>query len=201
MKIAVIALQGAISEHVVFLRAVLKKNRINCKVIYARKNEDLIDVNGIIIPGGESTTIGRLLKITEIDKTIVRLAKAGIPIMGTCTGCILLAKKCYVDKKIAQEPLLALMDIEVVRNAYGRQYDSFETTVILSSLKNEKFPGIFIRAPLIKKVFGNAKVFAKCNDQIVGAIQKRMLALTFHPELTNNYRIHELFIEMVRKSF
>jgi len=192
MKIAVIGVQGDISEHITSLKEINPKGEI----IWARKCEDLNPVDAIIIPGGESTTIKRLLILSGMDKVIKDSAKKGIPILGTCAGAILLAKHVRTNEKIEQG-LLQLIDMEIDRNSYGRQIDSFEAEITTDIGKTE---GVFIRAPLIKKVFGETKIFAKYGSQIIGARHNNIYALTFHPELSDDKKIFQYFLEIVNKN-
>lgn len=183
MKIAVVGIQGDVIEHISFLKQTFNKLAISGEVIWVRSKEDLRDIEGITIPGGESTTIGKLLSDSEMEEAIKSLANNGMQILGTCAGAILLAK-------------YGLINIKVDRNAYGRQKDSFEAE-ISTSLGN--FRGIFIRAPLIKEVLEGAEIFAKNGDEIVGAEQDNILALTFHPELSGDTRIFEYFIKKIKE--
>ncbi len=184
MKIGVLALQGSIKEHIRMLE------KCSVKALAVKSPSDLDSVSGLIIPGGESTTIGKLMKLYKLDKAI---KNKNIPIYGTCAGAILLAKD-IVGEKI---PKLELMDISVKRNDYGRQIDSFETD--LNILDFEKsFKGIFIRAPVIDSIHDGVKVLAEFNNKPVMVQQGNLLVSTFHPELTNDKRVHEYFIRMVK---
>lgn len=186
MKIAVIGIQGDVIEHVSLLKQTLNNLDIEGEVIWARSKEDLEKADGIIIPGGESTTIGKLMSVSGMDKFIEKLARQGIPILGTCAGAILLSN-------------LGLIDIKIERNAYGRQKDSFEST-ILTPIGETK--GVFIRAPLIKEIFGKAEIFAKHNGEIIWAKQGNILALTFHPELSGDTKIFQYFLKnLVEQNF
>ncbi|PIR01835.1 MAG: pyridoxal 5'-phosphate synthase glutaminase subunit PdxT [Candidatus Nealsonbacteria bacterium CG_4_9_14_0_2_um_filter_37_38] len=197
LKIGVLALQGAVSEHIEALEKVMNKLYLKGKVITVKKPEDLNDIAGLVIPGGESTTIDRLMVKTGIWERIIMLAKKGLPILGTCAGAILLAKKG--DKQVEQTRtiLLNLMEMKVLRNAYGRQLNSFETDVKIPEIGNKLFRAVFIRAPVIEKVWGKTKVWAKYKNKIIGAKKGNVLALTFHPELTNDLRIHEYFVKTI----
>ena len=175
----------------------MNKLYLKGKVITVKKPEDLNDIAGLVIPGGESTTIDRLMVKTGIWERIIMLAKKGLPILGTCAGAILLAKKG--DKQVEQTRtiLLNLMEMKVLRNAYGRQLNSFETDVKIPEIGNKLFRAVFIRAPVIEKVWGKTKVWAKYKNKIIGAKKGNVLALTFHPELTNDLRIHEYFVKTI----
>ena len=196
MRIGVIAIQGNVEEHVNALENALRQANIKAEVIKI-KHKGLIDsCDALILPGGESTTLGRLLKREGIADEIKTAALAGIPIMGTCAGLVLLAK--YGDELIekTKQPLLELMDIHVNRNAFGRQKESFETLVDFNGFETP-FHAIFIRAPSIMECGKDAEVLSEYNNSIVEARQKNMLALAFHPELTDDYRIHYYFLKMI----
>lgn len=196
IKIGVLGIQGAISEHVNMLNRSFAKLGINGDVISIRKGTDLEHIHGLIIPGGESTTISKLIQKMDIAKKIKELAGEGIPLFGTCAGLILFAKKGDMQTKKTNQKLLNLMDIGIDRNAFGRQRESFETEIWIDFL-NSNFHAIFIRAPIIKEVWGNVKIEAKYQDKIVAASQDNLLVTAFHPELSEDTRIHEYFINMI----
>ena len=186
-KIGVLSLQGDFREHIEILK------KCNVDVVCVKLPEDLKNVDGLIIPGGESTTIGNLMQRHNLDKEIIKKHKKGMGIYGTCAGAILLAKEIVGSR----QPRLNLLDISVKRNDYGRQIDSFEADLDIEKIG--KFNGIFIRAPVIEKVYDGIKVLSKFNKNPVLIQKKNILASTFHPELTNDKRIHELFLGMVGK--
>ena len=190
------AVQGAVSEHVEALNKVMEELKINGNVVYVRNVKDLDDIYGLVIPGGESTTINRLMLTTGMYEKIIELAKKGLPILGTCAGTILLAKEGDEQVKQTNTKLLNLMDMKILRNAYGRQVDSFETDVNIPEIGSKPFRAVFIRAPTIEKVWDDTKAWAKYQDTIIGAKKGNMLALTFHPELSDDLRIHNYFIKM-----
>jgi len=197
LKIGVIAVQGAVTEHIDILRKAMKELKIDGYAVPIRTTKDLDNVSGLVIPGGESTTISRLILDAGMQQKIIELAKEGIPILGTCAGAILLAKEGDVQVKQTKTNLLCLMEMEVNRNAYGRQVDSFEVDLQIDEIGKEPFKGIFIRAPTIEKVWGSTKVWANHRTTIVGAKKGNILVLTFHPELGVDLRIHEYFLKMV----
>ena len=200
MKVGVVAVQGAVSEHVEVLNKAMKELKIDGNAVYVRNVKDLDDISGLVIPGGESTTIDRLMITTGMYEKIIELAKKRLPILGTCAGTILLAKEGDEQVKQTNTRLLGLMDMEVLRNAYGRQVDSFEVNVNIPEIDDKPFRAIFIRAPMIEKVWDDTKIWAKYQDTIIGAKKGNILALTFHPELSNDLRVHEYFLEMISKS-
>jgi len=193
MKVGVLALQGDVSEHVAALQSALKSIGKPGEVLEVRKPSQVKGLGALLIPGGESTAISKQASNAGIMKEIVFFAKDGGPIMGTCAGSILLASEVYGSKKIET---LGLMCISVKRNAFGRQRESFELALEIDGLDGE-FPGIFIRAPMISKVWGKAKALAKLKQGIVMARQDNLLALTFHPELAHDDRIHRYFLDMI----
>ena len=199
MKIGVVAVQGAVSEHVEVLNKAMKELKINGNAAYVRSVKDLENISGVVIPGGESTTINRLMLTTGMHEKIIELAKKGLPILGTCAGTILLAKEGDEQVKQTNTRLLELMDMKVLRNAYGRQVDSFEVDVKIPEISDKPFRGVFIRAPTIEKVWDDTKVWAKYQDTIIGAKKGNIVALTFHPELSDDLRIHEYFIKTIMK--
>lgn len=200
MKIGVVAVQGAVSEHVEVLKKAMDKSKIDGSVVHVRSLRDLTDVSGLAIPGGESTTIGRLMLSTGMYGKIVELAKKGLPILGTCAGTIMLAQEGDEQVKQTSTELLGLLDMKVLRNAYGRQVDSFEVDVEIPEIGDEPFRAVFIRAPAIEKVWDGTKVWAEYKGTIIGAKKGNVLALTFHPELGDDLRIHEYFLKMTADS-
>jgi len=193
MKIGVLALQGAFAEHIIMLR------KLGVETAEIRLPKQLDDLDGLIIPGGESTTMGKLM----VDfKLLEPLRDFGLAhaIWGTCAGAILLAKDAH-----REQPLLNLMDITVERNAFGRQLDSFQAALDVSTLKqvgdaSEPFHAVFIRAPIIESVNGDAEILVSLPDgRIVAAQEGHLLATSFHPELTGDTRFHEYFLSLVKE--
>ncbi|HLG23977.1 MAG TPA: pyridoxal 5'-phosphate synthase glutaminase subunit PdxT [Candidatus Nanoarchaeia archaeon] len=185
MKIGVLALQGDFREHI----EMLKKCEVN--VIEVRLPQDLKGVNGLIIPGGESTTIGNLMQSSGLDKEIIKKNNKGMAIYGTCAGAILLAKEIIGSS----QPKLNLLDVSIKRNDYGRQIDSFEAEI--NSKRLGKLNGVFIRAPVIEKVGKSIEVLAEFDKKPVLVQQGNILASAFHPELTYNAKVHQYFVNSV----
>jgi 5'-phosphate synthase pdxT subunit len=186
--IGVLALQGAFIEHIHMLE------RLGVEAREVRLPHEFEAVDALIIPGGESTTIGKLMVRFALDEPIRQAALAGKPIWGTCAGMILLAK----DIGGLRQPLIGVMDVVVERNAFGRQLDSFEAALEMPMLGPELFHAVFIRAPLIHSVSGDTEVLARLADgRIVAARERNLLATSFHPELTADDRLHRYFIEQV----
>lgn len=189
MKIGVLALQGAVTEHI---RSV---TLAGAEGVAIKRIEDLNEIEGLIIPGGESTTIGKLMREYGFIEAIREFSAVGKPIFGTCAGLILLASTIEGQ----EEAHLELMDITVARNAFGRQRESFETDLKIEGIE-EQVRAVFIRAPLIREVGNQVEVLSTYRDEIVTARQGHLLVASFHPELTDDYRLHQYFVDMVIES-
>ena len=196
MRIGVLALQGDFREHIQILRS------LGVEAVEVRKREELEGLDGLIIPGGESTTIGKIATEYGLIEPIRNLANSGKPVWGTCAGMIVLAKDVGI-----RQPLIGAMDVTVKRNAFGRQVDSFEADLDVPALDgtnngtgHKPFHAIFIRAPMMEAVGPGVQVLAKLDDgTIVAARQGNLLATSFHPELTNDTRFHRYFLEKLAK--
>jgi len=182
--VGVLSLQGAVEEHLRMIK------RCGFEGVKVKTVGDLEKVDRLIIPGGESTTIGKLAKIYGLDQEISKRGREGMPIFGTCAGMILLANKVVGNEQIR----FKLIDIEVERNAFGRQVDSFEADLKIENLNGKLFRAVFIRAPYIRKIGSNVKVLAKFKGKIIMARQKNILVSSFHPELTDDLRVHKYFL-------
>ena len=192
VKVGVIGLQGDVSEHVEASKRALENLGISGEVIWLRKPEQLENISAIIIPGGESTTISRLMVRTGLFDPVKKLGEEGLPIMGTCAGLIMLSKE--VIGATPEQKFLELLDVRVNRNAYGRQVDSFEAPIKLA-FSEEIFPGVFIRAPRIVELLSDkVKPIAWLGERVVGVEQDNLIGLEFHPELTDDTRVHEYFL-------
>ncbi|HTY22751.1 MAG TPA: pyridoxal 5'-phosphate synthase glutaminase subunit PdxT [Desulfomonilaceae bacterium] len=185
MKIGVLALQGDFQEHC----QVLKRIGVECREI--RLPEDMSDIDGLIIPGGESTTVGKLATTFGLLEPLRDLSKS-IPLWGTCAGLVFMARDVGHD-----QPILGIMDMVVQRNAFGRQVDSFEEDLDIKGIPDGPFHGVFIRAPIIQDVGPDVEVMCRVRDKrIVAARQGRLLVTAFHPELTEDDRLHRYFLSM-----
>jgi len=182
--VGVLSLQGAVEEHLRMIK------RCGFEGVKVKTVEDLGKVDRLIIPGGESTTIGKLAKIYGLDREIGKRGREGMPIFGTCAGMILLANKVVGNEQIR----FNLIDIEVERNAFGRQVDSFEVDLNIVNFTGKPFRAVFIRAPYIKKVGREVNILAEFKGKIVMARQKNILVSSFHPELTDDLRVHKYFL-------
>ncbi|MEO8288622.1 MAG: pyridoxal 5'-phosphate synthase glutaminase subunit PdxT [Chloroflexota bacterium] len=190
MKIGVLALQGAFREHIEALHA------LGVEAVEVRLPEQLEGLDGLIIPGGESTAIGKLAVKYGLQDGIRRYVSEGNPVYGTCAGMIMLSKDVGMD-----QPLFGLMDIKVERNAFGRQLESFESDLSIPALGEKPFPAIFIRAPKIEEVGRGVEVLAELEDGTpVAAREGNIIVTAFHPELSDDLRFHRYFLAMVEAS-
>ena len=176
MNIGILALQGAVSEHKISVQ------NTGMNVIEVKNPTDLQNISGLIMPGGESTTLRKLLKHSKLWEAII---ESDLPIMGTCAGAILIGK--------SQDETFGKMNIQIDRNYYGRQKESFEKEI--SVVNNRKFKGVFIRAPAITSINAETKPIAWADEDIVGCIEGKNMALTFHPELTDDLTFHKIWLE------
>ena len=188
MKVGILAVQGDVREHA---NALVK---LGAEPVNVKLPGDLDDIDALIMPGGESTAIGRLIEWYKLDRVIKRKFNEGMPIYGTCAGAIILAKEIAGSN----QPRLNLADISIKRNDYGRQIDSFETELSIKDIG--KFKGVFIRAPVIKELFNGAEILSEYKNSPVMIKQDNLLITTFHPELTEDTRIHEYFLKMVKEN-
>lgn len=190
LKIGVLFVQGAVSEHVEMLK------RGGVVAVPVKRPADLEGLDGLIIPGGESTTIGSLMEKYALIEAVTRRHKDGMGIFGTCAGMVLLARE--ITDGAQNQPRLELMDIKVRRNAFGRQKESFESPVTVKGIETP-VEGVFIRAPVIEEAGSTVEVLAALDEGIVAARQGKLLAVSFHPELTDDLRVHSYFLEMCNK--
>ena len=197
MRIGVIGVQGDVSEHVDAVGRAMHEYGKSGEAIAVRRREDLDRIDALTIPGGESTTISKLLvKLHLFDEIVRRAMDESMPIMGTCAGCILLSKDAGVQAEKTETRLLGLMDMAVDRNAFGRQRESFEADLDIAGLETP-FHCVFIRAPAILRTWGDCTPLSRYRDQIVLARQKNLIGSAFHPELSGDLRIHRWFLDMV----
>jgi 5'-phosphate synthase pdxT subunit len=190
-RIGVLALQGAFREHIAAL------TRLGAEAVLLRSPQELADLDGVVLPGGESTTMDKLLRKFDLQQPLRRRLQAGLPAMATCAGLILLADE--VRDGLPDQESLHLLPIAVRRNAYGRQPESFESDVEIRGL-GAPFHGVFIRSPLVERVDDSVEVLGTVDDQPVAIRSGRILGLTFHPELTRDDRLHRLFLDDVEEA-
>jgi len=195
--IGVLAIQGAVREHVQLLEAA------GAEAVQIRHASDLDRVSGIVLPGGESTTISKLAVIDGIMEPLREAAASGVPMYGSCAGMILLADR-ILDGRPDQQTIGGI-DMTVRRNAFGRQVDSFEGGIDLVGIDGDAFPGIFIRAPWVEEIGPHVEVLGRVGSgdaagRIVAVRDRHLIATSFHPELTGDTRVHQYFVEMVRQA-
>lgn len=186
MKIGVLSLQGGVIEHLKHIEA------LGQQAVEVKKSSELEGLDGLILPGGESTTMGKLLKDTKLLEPLKAKIKAGLPVWGTCAGMILLANNI----ENYDSSYLGAIDITVRRNAYGSQIDSFEAEAIVPEVSNNEIPLVFIRAPFITALGDGVKSIFELAGNVVAARNKNVLVTSFHPELTDNHDFHRYFLSM-----
>lgn len=191
MLVGILAIQGSREEHA----GVLKK--LGVDFLFVRTSEELAQVDALIIPGGESTTIGMLMRRNKLHEALKKAIKNGLPVYGTCAGAILLAKEIVGEQ---QADTLGVMDVAIVRNAYGPQLDSFVTELKAPALGKVPLEAVFIRAPKIAKIGKNVEVLAEHEREPVLVRENNMLISTFHPELTDDIRIHKYFLSFIKNA-
>lgn len=199
VTIGVLALQGDVRFHEEILKDVFKEKKIDNGVIKRIKYpDDLEGIDGLIIPGGESTVIGVLAKKVGLLEALKNKILSDLPTLATCAGLVFLAKMVY-DKTVGNvnQPILGILDADIERNSFGTQRESFETDLKLSILGEEPYKSVFIRAPLIKNVGPNVEVIAKFNEEIVAIKQDNIIGVAFHPELSGDLRLHKFFFDIV----
>ncbi len=201
IRVGIIALQGGVAEHQHMVKLAAEKIKTQAEPVFVRKDNDLKNIDAIIVPGGESTTMGILAKRTGLLDKIKEIILDGTPTLGTCAGAILMAKKLLGIR--GKQPMLRVMDVEVHRNYFGRQRESFEIDLNIDFLEGPPFRGIFIRAPAFTDFWNGAKSAASISVDgkkvDVVAIEESMIATSFHPELTGDTRIHEYLIKLAKK--
>lgn len=189
MKIGVLALQGAVSEHIEMLQ------KAGAQAVAVKQVSQLAELDGLVIPGGESTTIGKMMDKYGFKAAIKDFSAQKKPIFGTCAGMIVLANRINGT----EDCHLGLMDVKVERNAFGRQKESFEAALPMKGVADD-FPAVFIRAPYVMEVGSGVEILSTVEDKIVAARQDHLLVSAFHPELTDDERMHAYFLQMVKES-
>lgn len=199
LRVGVLAVQGAVSEHLDALRRAAQRRGVPLEVVAVRTAKDLEQVHGLVLPGGESTTISRLLRSGHLQEPLLERSRRGdLALFGTCAGLILLSSRAVHDVADKDIQLLGLLDTEVDRNAFGRQKDSFEAEIEVKGVG--RIPAVFIRAPVLTEAWAPTEVLARNEKGIVAVRKGRILGTAFHPELTPDTRMHEMFLELVREA-
>lgn len=201
LTVGVLAIQGDVHENIASTETALKELGIEGKVVDVKTAEEISKLDGLIIPGGESTTIGQLSLVNSSLKTIKEKIERGMPVLGICAGMIMLSKTAN-DRVVGKtdQPLLDLLDIKLERNSFGRQKESFEADVSMNSIGIPKFNGVFIRAPSVSDVGSGVDILAKFNEKIVAVKKGNMIGVAFHPELTKDVSLHKYFVNLIKKS-
>jgi len=201
LTVGVLAIQGDIHENIISTQRAIKELGVEGSVVGVKTSEEISKLDGLIIPGGESTTIGKLSLVNSSLKIIKEKIEQGMPVLGICAGMIMLSKTAN-DRVVGKidQPLLDLLDIKLERNSFGRQKESFEANISMNSINIPKFNGVFIRAPSVSDTGLDVEVLAKFNEKIVAVKKGNMLGVSFHPELTEDVSLHKYFINLIRKS-
>ena len=202
LNIGILSIQGDVAENGASMKAALEELGQTGNLIKVKTPEQLSKLDGLIIPGGESTVIGQLSLINGLLKQVKEKIESGMPVFGICAGLILLSKNAE-DRVVGNtdQPLLDLLDVKVERNSFGRQRDSFETKISLEPVNISSFNGVFIRAPSISEVGDDVQVLSKFNEKIVAVKQGNIIATSFHPELTTDISLHKYFVKIIQQSF
>lgn len=201
LDVGVLSIQGDVQENILSAKAAIDELGIDGKVRSVKTPEDISQLDGLIIPGGESTTIGQLSLVNGSLKVLKEKIENGMPVLGICAGMIMLSNTAS-DRIVGKtdQPLLNILDIKLERNSFGRQKESFEADVSLDSINIPKFNGVFIRAPSVSDVGSDVEILAKFNDRVVAVKKGNVIGTAFHPELTKDISLHKYFINLV-KSF
>ena len=200
-NVGILALQGDVTENFVAIMAALHDAGIDATVSQVKTPDQISKLDGLIIPGGESTKMGQLSMVNGAMNALKEKIESGTPVLGICAGMILLAKNSK-DRVVGstKQPLLDVLDVEIERNSFGRQKDSFEAEVSLDAMDIPSFQGVFIRAPAVVKTGSGVETLGKFNEKISAVKQGNILATSFHPELTRDVSLHKQFVKMVAES-
>lgn len=202
LKVGVLSIQGDIEENILSCKAALVESGVTGEVVKVKDYDEILEVDGLIIPGGESTVISTMMSLNQSNwKLLNQRIDEGLPVLATCAGMILLANR--VQGKTTGETkqkLLKNLDITVERNAFGRQHESFETDINIPMIGEKPFKAVFIRGPIVKETGKDVQIIAKYNNKIVAVKQNNIVGTSFHPELTEDNRIHAYFIKSILKN-
>ena len=201
LTVGVLSIQGDVQENMLSSKSAIDELGLDVDVVDVRTPEDISQLDGLIIPGGESTTIGQLSLVNGSLKILKEKIQSGMPVLGICAGMIMLSNTAN-DKIIGKtdQPLLDILDIKLERNSFGRQKQSFESDISMDSINIPKFHGVFIRAPSVSDVGSDVEVLSKFNERIVAVKKGNVIGTAFHPELTEDTALHKYFINLVNKS-
>ena len=201
LTIGVLSIQGDVQENILSAKSAIDELGLDGNVIDVRTPEEISQLDGLIIPGGESTTIGQLSLVNGSLKVVKEKIQSGMPVLGICAGMIMLSNTA-TDRIVGKtdQPLLDILDIKLERNSFGRQKQSFESDISLDSINIPKFNGVFIRAPSVSEVGSDVEVLSKFNERIVAVKKGNVIGTAFHPELTEDTALHKYFINLVNTS-
>lgn len=201
IKVGILAIQGDVQENINAAQKAFAELGIDGKVTAVKTPEEIANVDGLILPGGESTTIGHLSLVNSSFKKIKEKIEKGMPVLGICAGMIMLSKTAS-DRVVGKtnQPLLEFLDIKLERNSFGRQRDSFQANITMDSIKIPKFDGVFIRAPAVSEIGTGVEVLSKFNEKIVAVKKGNIIGTAFHPELTSDSSLHKYFLNLVKVS-
>ena len=200
LTFGVLSIQGDVEENILSAKAAVDELGVDIKVVEVKTPDEISSLDGLIIPGGESTTIGQLSLVNGSLKILKEKIENGMPVLGICAGMIMLSKTAS-DRIVGKtdQPLLDVLDITLERNSFGRQKESFEASLSLDSINISKFNGVFIRAPSISDVGSDIEILSKFNEKIVAVKKGNVIGTSFHPELTQDISLHKYFVNLVQK--
>ena len=201
ITIGILSIQGDVKENHLAIQTALDELKIDGKIIDVKTPDDISSLDGIVIPGGESTTIGQLSLVNGSLKVLKEKIENGMPILGICAGMIMLSKTA--DDRIVgktDQPLLDILDVKLERNSFGRQHESFEADISMDSINIHKFNGVFIRAPSVSEVGSGVEVLSKFNEKIVAVKKGNIIGTSFHPELTQDSSLHKHFLTLINNT-
>lgn len=201
LTVGVLSIQGDVQENLLSTKAAIDELGIDAKVSDVRTPEEISQLDGLIIPGGESTTIGQLSLVNGSLKVLKEKIENGMPTLGICAGMIMLSKTA--DDRVmgkTDQPLLDILDIKLERNSFGRQRESFEADIAMDSINIPKFTGVFIRAPSVSDVGSDVEILSKFNERIVAVKKGNVIGTSFHPELTEDISLHKYFVNLINAS-
>ena len=200
LSVGILSIQGDVRENLLSVKKAIEESGINANVIEVKTPNDIEKLDGLIIPGGESTTIGQLSLVNGSMKIIKDKIQAGMPVLGICAGMILLSSTAK-DRIVGgiDQPLLDVLDVKLERNSFGRQGDSFESDISLNSIGISKFNGVFIRSPSVTEVGNNVEILSEFDNKIVAVKQGNIIGTSFHPELTQDASLHKYFLSLMNK--
>lgn len=201
LNVGILSIQGDVQENILSTQAALDELGIDGSIIDVKTPEDVANLDGLILPGGESTTIGQMSLVNGSMKTLKEKIEDGMPVLGICAGMIMLSKTAN-DRVVGKtnQPLLDILDIKLERNSFGRQRESFEADVSMEPINIPNFNGVFIRAPSVSDVGSGVEVLSKFNDRIVAIKKDNVIGTAFHPELTEDTSLHKYFLNLVNSS-